>query len=838
LAVNDYNKKKNLEVTSQNNSGTTQDKAQPILVKGEATNYSISRIYNEFSSDFSSDGPGLANITGLEFADSGLKMYFVTDNDDVFEYTLSTAYDFSSATFVNSIDISSEDTSMNGIAVVNSGNTLQLSGNENSSIYQYNLTTAFDISTASLQDTTSVNSETSSPEAIRYNNDGSKLFIADNSNNRVLEYSVGTAYDSTTLTFSTSFSSNINNSLQSVCFNNDGTKMYVTSIFTDSLISYNLSTAFDITSASINQELNGAEYGGNSILWSDTGESLIFATGVENLINYKVPKESKSNTGSVVVDWSNISSESNIAIYDQDGNLLPYEIESFDATAETATLWCYNSWTRDDSAQAQVVYGNGPAGSEENVVGTWNNTGQNAEMVYHLDESSGQTIDSTSSNRDSTSTTGTTYQETGQFNGARGFDGTDDGILLGDGNSSPIAGSTSITMVASASHDLADNGSYRYYNIHDTTGADFIFGQFEDLSQGNVDWGPWILVVDNDGTRRQLRGSTTGSDLISSDTFYHTGMSWTSGSGFNVYLDGSDVTSDLGVEETGIPSQVISDANEGEGIGAQIKADGTTNGNFMDGEIDDLRIYSDDKDAAWHQAEYDGSPKGGQVYFSQQAAETTSLEIAAETSTVTASNPEPGVNATGTTTIQGQASTITSSNPNPSVNPSGTATITAQQSTLTASTPNASVNGTGTATLNAQTSTLTASTPEPNLTKADAINAPVSTITTSNPEPQISGTGNTDLNAETSTLTTTTPQPTIDATGTTTIQAQESSLQASNPEPQISGSGTVTVQAEESSLNIFNPEPEITIALQPRDTSFTTNIKTETDKTLSGDIDK
>lgn len=87
-----------------------------------------------------------------------------------------------------------------------------------------------------------------------------------------------------------------------------------------------------------------------------------FGIGIDS-----VNDDTVTGTGSVGLDWTNISSESDIAVYDQNGNLLPYEIESFDATAETAVLWCWNSWVRDDTVQAQIVYGDGSATASSTV---------------------------------------------------------------------------------------------------------------------------------------------------------------------------------------------------------------------------------------------------------------------------------------------------------------------------------------------------------------------------------------------------------------------------------------------------------------------------------------
>ena len=54
--------------------------------------------------------------TGIEFSKSGMKMFVLgAAGDDVNEYTLSTAWDVSSASFVDSFSVASQDTAPNGM---------------------------------------------------------------------------------------------------------------------------------------------------------------------------------------------------------------------------------------------------------------------------------------------------------------------------------------------------------------------------------------------------------------------------------------------------------------------------------------------------------------------------------------------------------------------------------------------------------------------------------------------------------------------------------------------------------------------------------------------------
>jgi len=69
--------------------------------------------------------------------------------DDVNEYTLTTAWDVSSASFVDSFSVASEEASPSDIAFSKSGEKMFIVGNNDDDVNEYTLTTAWDVSTAS-----------------------------------------------------------------------------------------------------------------------------------------------------------------------------------------------------------------------------------------------------------------------------------------------------------------------------------------------------------------------------------------------------------------------------------------------------------------------------------------------------------------------------------------------------------------------------------------------------------------------------------------------------------------------------------------------------------------
>jgi len=75
-----------------------------------------------------------------------------TTGDDVNEYTLSIAWDVSSASFVDSFSVASQDDEPSGIAFSKSGEKMFITGNDGDDVNEYTLSVAWDVSSASFVD--------------------------------------------------------------------------------------------------------------------------------------------------------------------------------------------------------------------------------------------------------------------------------------------------------------------------------------------------------------------------------------------------------------------------------------------------------------------------------------------------------------------------------------------------------------------------------------------------------------------------------------------------------------------------------------------------------------
>ena len=187
------------------------------------------------------------NPTGIAFSSDGAKMFVVgTQGGNVTEYELSTPFDVSTLTFVAATSISNKESSPTGIAFSSYGTkmfVIGLGGNVN----EYDLSTPFDVSTASFVDATLISNRESSPTGIAFSSYGTKMFVIGIDGDNVNEYDLSTPFDVSTASFvdATSIRSDESNP-QGIAFSSDGAKMFVVGSNEDKVNEYDLTSTHPI----------------------------------------------------------------------------------------------------------------------------------------------------------------------------------------------------------------------------------------------------------------------------------------------------------------------------------------------------------------------------------------------------------------------------------------------------------------------------------------------------------------------------------------------------------------------------------------------------------------
>ena len=208
-------------------------------------------VYDNISFSLSSQ---LANPTGITFNNDRSKMYVVGSiNDTVHQYTLSTPGDVSTAVYDNkSKTVSSQETNPRAIAFNGDMSKMYIIGFLHSSVFQYTLSTPGDVSTATYDNLSfSVFTQAQVPTGIAFNPDMSKMYVVDVLSDAVYQYTLSTPGDASTATYDNKSTSVFGETTSptDVTFNDKMSKMLVLTSTPDRAHQYTLSTPGDVSTA-------------------------------------------------------------------------------------------------------------------------------------------------------------------------------------------------------------------------------------------------------------------------------------------------------------------------------------------------------------------------------------------------------------------------------------------------------------------------------------------------------------------------------------------------------------------------------------------------------------
>jgi hypothetical protein len=154
---------------------------------------------------------------------NGTKMYTIQDNpDNIYEYTLSTAWDVTTATYIGTSALSGT-ISPAGLIFKPDGTKFFIGDFSTNKVHQYNLSTAWDVSTISTGTAVSAND----PYGLAFSSDGTQFYTCTaGSGGQANQYSLSTAWDlSSTVTSVSSLS--VISGARAITFYDDGTRFFV-----------------------------------------------------------------------------------------------------------------------------------------------------------------------------------------------------------------------------------------------------------------------------------------------------------------------------------------------------------------------------------------------------------------------------------------------------------------------------------------------------------------------------------------------------------------------------------------------------------------------------------
>ena len=219
-----------------------------------------------------------SDARGIFLKPDGLKLYvYGATNKNIFEYDLSTAWDISTAVYNNNfINIPEAVRTFESIYITDDGLNLFAISSNNNFIYKYDLSIAWDVSTVTDSGQSfNASAQITTAQGLYISPNGVKMFLTDDTTDIVYQYSMFPAFDLSTTSYDTiSLAVNIiDNNLQGISFNSSGNKIFILGNQNDIVFQYNLPTVFDLTSASYDSSFDLSSEGTTPLFIFSKGDS-------------------------------------------------------------------------------------------------------------------------------------------------------------------------------------------------------------------------------------------------------------------------------------------------------------------------------------------------------------------------------------------------------------------------------------------------------------------------------------------------------------------------------------------------------------------------------------
>lgn len=215
-------------------------------------------------------------------------MLWIFNRTEIWEYTLSTDWDISTATQTGYRDLSTHITRGHDIDFKPDGSILYVDDRIAETVSQFNLNTGWDIETTDLDYVYDISAKQEAVRGIQFSPDGSRMFLMDTERQDVLEYHLTTPYDLRSSTFAGEFNvgTEANNPRQ-VTFNDEFTQFYITDASENTIYQYNGPYPSFQVSYSGDWNLAGVPIETTGIIYSDlystaTQEPFIFESNSYN----------------------------------------------------------------------------------------------------------------------------------------------------------------------------------------------------------------------------------------------------------------------------------------------------------------------------------------------------------------------------------------------------------------------------------------------------------------------------------------------------------------------------------------------------------------------------
>jgi len=202
------------------------------------------------------DASSLGTVYGFTVSKDGSKLYMADDTSNaVYQYSLAIPFQVYTATSDGiSFDVSAKETGIRAIDIMDDGKTFYIYGTGSDSVHQYEMGTILDVSTSVFVGTINVSAQGDGYGDMKVKNNGTKMYHS-GSGTKIWQYTMSVAYDITTATYDGTSLSMTDNA-QGFDISLDGTQLIYETNANSTVDSFTLNTPFDVTSAVYNNSFS------------------------------------------------------------------------------------------------------------------------------------------------------------------------------------------------------------------------------------------------------------------------------------------------------------------------------------------------------------------------------------------------------------------------------------------------------------------------------------------------------------------------------------------------------------------------------------------------------
>ena len=277
---------------------------------------------------------------GIYLRADGLKLYMIGwESDDVNEYDLTTPWDLSSRSLLQTFSVAGKDNQPYTVVFKPDGTEFYIAGNQSKDFHQYTLATPWDVTSAVFTATSNPASVGHFQIAFRY--DGKRIYSVGNSTT-IRSYDLSTAWDLTSQSTGPSFV--VAETLRGITFSPDGRSMF--GCTATQLVEYDLTVPWDHTTAVLRSATASGESSLQCLIAKVDGEAFYSVqTSDDNIVEFSLGSVATGKTvakGTLVIESSASFEENAGAIQYRDGS-----------TQEHGTVPTNIAWQIDSATELQ-----------------------------------------------------------------------------------------------------------------------------------------------------------------------------------------------------------------------------------------------------------------------------------------------------------------------------------------------------------------------------------------------------------------------------------------------------------------------------------------------------